>query len=357
MTPDKPGQAPGSSPPAPARRSRLGLYLPLILLALVVAGWSGFWLVARSMVTDGIDRALAEARARGDVWNCHERTVGGYPFRLEIRCSDVTLARSASAGVVQLSAGPLLVIGQPHTPNHVIAQAKGPLALQLADGARLTARWDSAEASRRTASGALERLSVDIRRPVVTLALPQGASSTVSAAVIEAHLRRNPASPAPADARDLFLRTTQLVSGELDSLLGDTNPSDLDIQLTASQSSLLGKGLTPVTLEAWRVAGGKLDFTRLNLKKGIKQIEARGEIAIDEDKRLAGRIEPSAANIDQFAGIRLRGGAMDLASALSGRAQPTGPDGLRPLPAIDIRGGRIGFGPIRLPVPPLAPLY
>jgi hypothetical protein len=48
---------------------------------------------------------------------------------------------------------------------------------------------------------------------------------------------------------------------------------------------------------------------------------------------------------------------MDFASALSGRPQPASPDGARPLPTIDIRGGRVGFGPIRLPLPPLQPLY
>jgi hypothetical protein len=63
------------------------------------------------------------------------------------------------------------------------------------------------------------------------------------------------------------------------------------------------------------------------------------------------------ANIDQFAGIRLRGGAMDLAAALSGRPAPTSTDALRPLPALEARDGRVFLGPIRLPLPALEPLY
>ena len=99
------------SPPdgSSSRRGfRWGLYLPLILLALVVVGWSAFWFVARSLVGQGIDQAMAEARARDDVWTCAERSISGYPFRIEVRCQDVTLARNSTIGVVTLSSGPLV---------------------------------------------------------------------------------------------------------------------------------------------------------------------------------------------------------------------------------------------------------
>jgi hypothetical protein len=344
-------------PKAASGGIRWGLYLPIVVLVLIVAGWSAFWFVARGLVSSGIDRSIGEAAARGDIWTCHERSIGGYPFRLEIRCRDVTLARTVTAGVTRLSTGPVVFIGQPHTPGHIIAQGDGPLLADLADGRRISARWDLAEASRRASGAELERLSVDIRKPVISITNGQGAASTISAATLEAHLRRNPTRNPAERARDIFLRTTQMVSGDLDALLGDTNNSDLDIQLTATHADALATGLTPATMEAWRTAGGVLELSRVNLRKGIKQIEAKGQVSLDEDRRLAGRLEPAAANIDQFAGIRLRGGAMDLAAALSGRAQPASPDGLKPLPSIDLRAGRFSFGPIRLPIPPLQPLY
>ncbi len=342
---------------SPRRGFRWGLYLPLILLALVVAGWSAFWFAARSLVGNGIDQAMADARARGDIWTCSERSISGYPFRIEVRCRDVTLARNSTVGVVTLSSGPIVAIGQPHTPNHVIVQGAGPLRFQLADGRRIEAQWDLAEASRRMRSGQLARLSLDVRKPVVSLTRPDGAVSTYVARQFEGHVRRNPARPEVDKAQDLFVRIAQMSAGDLDALLGDANPSDIDLQATTTQAELLMKGLTPATLEAWRLASGKFDLTRFSLKKGLKLIEATGSFGLDDARRLEGRIEPSAANIDQFAGIRLRGGAMDFASALSGRPQPASPDGARPLPTIDIRGGRVGFGPIRLPIPALQPLY
>ncbi len=338
------------------RNSRWGLYLPLGMLVLVVAGWSVFWSVAKGMVGKGIDKAIAEAAQRGDAWNCANRSISGYPFRLEVRCSDVTLARTSTAGIVSLSTGPLVAIGQPHTPSHVIVQADGPLRAELADGRKVEARWELAEASQRLQGGQLERLSLDVKQPVMTIG-GVGGTTTLSSAALEGHVRRNAARPAAEMAHDLFVRVRQLASGDLDALFGDANPSDVDVQILGSRLDLLDHGITATTLEAWRLAGGKLDLTRLALKKGIKQIEARGELVLDEQRRISGRIEPSVANIDQFAGIRLRGGAMDLASALSGRAPPASTDGLKPLPAIDLRGGRVSLGPIRLPLPPLQPLY
>ncbi len=328
----------------------------MALVALVVAGWSAFWFAARGVVNDRIDAAIAEAAQRGDAWNCSGRKISGYPFRLVVRCQDVTLARTSAAGIVNLSTGPIVAIGQPHTPSHLIVQADGPLRAKLADGSNVEARWESAEASQRLQGGRIERLSLDVRKPVMTVS--GGAlTTTLSAAALETHMRRSASRPAAEMANDLSVSMRQLASGNLDALLGDANPSDVDIQITGTRMDLLGNGVTSTTIEAWRLAGGTLDLTRVALRKGIKQIEAKGQLALDDERRLSGRIEPSVANVDQFAGIRLRGGAMDLASALSGRAQPASPDGLKPLPAIDLRGGRVSFGPIRLPLPQLQPLY
>ncbi len=346
------------TPRTPGKRpSRWGLYLPFIALALVVGGWSAYWFIARGVVTAGIDRWIAEEQARGVSVACIDRAVGGYPFRLEIRCARATFSRPAGGGqTLSGELGPLVVIGQPHTPSHVIIQSDGPLTLSRTDGMRAEMRWEALEASRRAPGGQLERFSIDIRKP--TLAVTgQGQPVNLSAAKLEGHLRRNPTRPAAERAGDVFLQVTQLVSAELDGLLGDPNPSDLDLQVTASQFGLLTGGLTPAALEAWRQVAGKADLTRLALKKGVKRLEATGWFGIDEGKRLTGRIEPAALNIDQIAGIRLRGGVMDMASALSGRAPPSQPDAPRPLPALELREGRLFFGPIRLPGGAMSPLY
>jgi hypothetical protein len=346
-----------SGRPPSASTIRWGLYAPFILLAVVVAGWSAYWFIARTVISGAIDTWLREEKARGVDIACADRSISGYPFRLEIRCSSVSFQRPAGRSeTLSGMLGPLTVIGQPHTPSHVIIQPEGPLRLTSSGGAAAELRWESAQASRRASGGELERFSLEMRKPVFS---HRHAGNTVnlSAAKLEAHLRRNPTRPAAERAADLFVQVTQLVSSDLDAFLGDPNPSDIDLQLTTSQFPVLAGGATPAALEAWRQAGGKTDLTRLALKKGVKRLEATGWFGIDEQRRLTGRIEPAALNIDQIAGIRLRGGVMDMAAALSGRTAPQGADAPRPLPALDIRDGRLFFGPIRLPGAQLQPLY
>jgi hypothetical protein len=339
------------------RHGRWGLYAPFLLLGLVVAGWSAYWVIARGVVVTGLERAVAEAAAHGEVWTCRDRQVSGYPFRIEVRCAEVTLSRQASAGVVEASLGGVVAVGQPQTPSHIVFEAVGPLALRFAGGARATAEWERAQGSHRQTGGELERVSLALTRPVFSVAGMGPKVTTVSAATGELHIRRHPTRAPEEGARDLFVRLAQLASGDLDAVFGDANPSDIELQAVVSRAGVLGQGVTPAALEAWRLQGGQGELTRFALTKGLKRIEAQGVLGLDAERRLTGRIEPSIANIDQIGGVRLRGGALDLAGALSGRPPPASADGLRPLPAIDLRGGRLSLGPIRLPAPAFGPLY
>lgn len=345
-----------ASQPVSVRASRWGLYLPFLLFGLICAGWSAYWLVARSVVLSGIARELETARARGDNWTCAGMRASGYPFRIEIRCDSIELARTATTGVTQFRTGPLVVIGQPMTPGHIIIHAQGPATGRLADGTAIEARWELLEASRRAKSGELERFSLDGRRPVLVIGAGGPQPVTLSAQQMELHLARNGARPASDRALDGVLRISQLASAHLDQLLGDSNPSDVEFRAEIAQADPLGNGLTPASLEQWRQRQGRVDIARASLRKGLKRLELKGQIGLDEQKRISGRIEPSVANIDQVAGIRLRGGAMDLMSAMAGRGGPDA-DGLRPLPALELREGRIAFGPIRIPAMRLDPLY
>ena len=341
--------------PAPGRASRWGLYLPFLIFGLICLAWSGYWMVARTVVVNALERTRAEAAARGDAWTCQDQKVSGFPFRIEIRCSNLQLQRSTTAGVVSLATGPLVAIGQPQTPGHVIVQAQGPARAVLADGSRAELAWEAMEASHRMRSGELERFSLQARKPTLTLRPAAGEAVTLAAQQAEAHVRRNQALPG-AMASDVILRVGQLASGHLDALFGDANPADAEFLFTVSRADILMRGLTPTTIEQWRLQAGKVDVTRAAISKGIKKLEAKGALGLDEQRRVAGRVESAIANIDQIAGIRLRGGAMDLMSALSGRPA-NGSDGMRPLPALDLRQGRVALGPLTLPGLRLDPLY
>jgi hypothetical protein len=253
--------------------------------------------------------------------------------------------------------GPIVFVGQPHSPNLVIAQATGPALITGSDGLRIEARWTSFEGSRRAQGAAFERLSAVTRGLVVTMTQPDGSSGSLRAENGELHVRRHPTRFQTEGAFDISLDLRQIVNGSLDQLLNDANPSNAEIALTVTNGLLAASGTGVEGMERWRQAAGRVEMTKFALVKGVKRIEATGQLSIDDQRRPAFRIEPSIANIDQIAGMSLRGGLMDMAGALSGRPRAPAPDGLRPLPALELRDGRLSFGPIRLPASPIPPLY
>ena len=89
--------AAGAVPPAGRRRGRAGLFLPYILLAIVVVAWSGGWFWIRGRAEREMDAWMAREAAAGRTWTCQDRSVTGYPFRIELRCASLTKLRRSFA--------------------------------------------------------------------------------------------------------------------------------------------------------------------------------------------------------------------------------------------------------------------
>src|SRR5215475_6009303 len=74
------------------RRSRWGLYAAPALLLIAAIAWSGFWLFAASQVDVQADAWRAQEAKSGRIYDCAKRSVAGFPFRLEVRCSGASVA-------------------------------------------------------------------------------------------------------------------------------------------------------------------------------------------------------------------------------------------------------------------------
>ncbi|MDP3408637.1 DUF2125 domain-containing protein [Bosea sp. (in: a-proteobacteria)] len=346
--------------PASSRSTRVWLYAPFVLLALVAAGWTGFWFVVRARVVDAVDTALAKEAGLGRSWTCTDRSVTGFPFRVELRCGTLALASARWGEAVRVQTGPAVAVGQIYTPNLVIAQITGPLQATLPEGRKLDLGWTRLEASLMHRSGDPERLSLVLTAPTASLTAPGLTPETWRATALEAHLRRNPTRPAADQAVDLAIATKGSVLPALDALLGTSEPGDVDIQATLTQTKAFRIGLNPDALEAWRISGGQIELTRLVSVKGPARIEATGQFLIDQTHRPAGQLQASLAGIRQIAGIPVGGIAAGLGGLLGGRLSAQLPGvapGLTALPPIVLREGRAYLGPIRLPLQPLPALY
>jgi hypothetical protein len=354
------------TPALPPRHSRVWLFAPFVLLALAVAGWSTAWFLIRNATTDAIDDWLAAEAAQGRQWQCVDRTVGGYPFRITISCDALSLQRPGAS----LALGAVTAVAQVYAPRHVIVHAAGPL--RAGDGRMgVDGTWRLLQASVRTvAEGGFQRLSLAVDEPALRVTGAPGGDLALSAGRLETHLRPSPTRDASEGAYDWTLGLARLNLPVLDTLIGGAEPADLDLQVTATRARDVKARPWTEELERWREAGGRLEVTTLALAKGRRFIDGAGQFGLDEAHRVQGRAELAATGLEGLVGTLLgaRGGATAaLLGALIG--QPIAPDpapevkaksskpGLKPLPPVRLDEGRVFIGTLPLPGVRLPPLY
>src|SRR5262249_53106804 len=149
----------------PGRRPRRwGLVLPVVLVILLAIGWSGFWYYAAGLAESKIAQLRARGAATGYRVDCGQQTIGGYPFRMEVRCTGV----NAELKPVGLSATlkDAIAVAQIYQPTLVIAEMTAPLDVAEAGGPPAwTVNWTLAQASVRGLPGDLDRVSLVLDKP------------------------------------------------------------------------------------------------------------------------------------------------------------------------------------------------
>jgi hypothetical protein len=77
-------------PAAPRKYRRLGLILPFAALGLFIVAWSAAWVWARGETERRMDAAVTAWKVAGYPVAWKDRTIGGYPFRMDVTLTDVS---------------------------------------------------------------------------------------------------------------------------------------------------------------------------------------------------------------------------------------------------------------------------
>jgi hypothetical protein len=85
--------------PPPRKPRRLGLYLPYAIAAILAVVWSLVWLWLAGETQRRLDAAAASLRAAGWRAAWERRHVGGYPFRLDVDFTGLSLVDPCGWGV------------------------------------------------------------------------------------------------------------------------------------------------------------------------------------------------------------------------------------------------------------------
>jgi hypothetical protein len=349
-----------------ARPRRLGLILPFVLLIVLALGWTGLWFYGRHRIGLELDNFFARQASLGRVWSCPDRTIGGYPFRIEVACRAPTFAtRQGAPTEVTGKLERLSVTAQTagaFNLAHVVSRFEGPLVINEAGFGRTTVTWKEALGSFRGTHRRVERTSIDMKE-IEALIEPKDADTVrLKAASFEAHLREG-VSPAEPGAYDIAIRLNGAVIPPLDRAMNSADPVNLLLDGKALNIGAIDRRDWRATLENWRLAKGAFRVEQFTLAKGAPRLEAKGDLRLDAEKRLEGRLDANFVNAGPLLsqlGINVGGGAAGalLGGLLGGsRAQgePQRDRALR-LPLV-LGDGRLAVGPFRVPGVVLRPLY
>lgn len=291
-------QADHSHPLEPRRRSWL-VVLPFAIFILIAVCWSIFWFVA----TSATGKALSEWRAReaavGRVYRCGKESLGGFPFRFELRCSEPSAEFKGGPQQLALSAQDFVVVDQVWQPNLLIAEMIGPLMIGAPEAKpSFAVNWSLAQASLRGMPLDPQRAAVVMDQASLTSVGVSTQTMLANAARLELHGRIKSGTARDHPVLDLALSLTQASA----SRLGDIAAVPFDADLTG-----VLRGLPNLTFRSWQetlralqAADGRLEITRARVKQGEVLAVGSGSLGLTERGALDGELQLTITNIEKL---------------------------------------------------------
>lgn len=334
------------TPPGPSR-GRWRIFAPTVLLLVAFAGWSGFWFWAAARAGEAIDVWLAREANLGRVYGCGERETRGYPFRIEVECRNVSVKLAAEGGDIAATAPRFVALAQVYDPKNLIGELEGPVAATLPDGARADLSFAGARASARVAGRSLDRASLEITEPRLTLA----GNEFGTAKSLEAHLRRAPGEP--DGTYDLATALDGATSPYFDAVAIGSGAVTAELQLRASGLEDLRPGPLDQRLRRFAEAGGRARVDLLKISRGEVAAEAKGEAELDTQGRANGKFDVTARGIDEvirsFAGEGDGGMSSLFGAGAKMMGKPAELDGRTATTyRVKLDKGRVVLGPFKL---------
>ena len=281
----------------PSRRPWL-IATPLILVLVLAAAWSGFWYYAAREAEARINDWQAQQAKAGHVFSCGSQTVGGFPFRIEVRCADAAVELKDTQPPVALKVKEILVVSQVWDPKLLIAEFTGPLmASDPGQPPYVTATWTLAQASVRGTPAAPERASIAADDLKLVGAAP-GNPPLFDSRHAEFHARMQFGSWPHNPAVDLVVKLNAATAQSIGPYTRD--PLDADIlAVLHGVKDFVPKPL-PVHLREWQAAGGRLEIQNARMAQGDTLATATGSLALSQRGRLDGALRLNVSGLEKF---------------------------------------------------------
>lgn len=285
--------------PAEPRRRSWPLLVPILIIVILAGGWSAFWFYAAGKAQDIIvDWRQREAKS-GRVYGCARESMAGFPFRIEVKCTDPQAEFRTTQPPLALRAADLLVALQVYQPNLLIAEFDGPLAVSdRGQPAKYTANWSLGRASVRGTPRNPERVSITFDNPVLDRNDAPSPERAFSAKHAELHGRLASGTVRDKPVIDIALNLVAAVAPSIHPLAAQPFDADLDTQLV---------GLRNFDPKPWaqrfreiEQANGRIEVRLARVRQGETLAVAAGNLGLTPAGLLNGELQVTVAGLDKL---------------------------------------------------------
>lgn len=198
-----------------------GIFLIIIIL-LLVCGWSAGWF----FVVDKVETEIAKAKDRleqtGGKVECANQTSSGYPFRISISCDQFEIERGASG----FKANGLKSAAQAYQPNNILLELNSPGEFTQPNGVPLNLEWSSMRSNLKAGLSKLNAISFQTKN---LTASPQTGDQPMAVSDLQYHERLQ-------GENDLDIAIAMI--NVKDALLGPFGRHDFDFRTEVSIANI-----------------------------------------------------------------------------------------------------------------------
>jgi hypothetical protein len=287
----------------PPRRRSWMVAMPLAVVIVLALLWTGYWFYASTKTQRTIEAWRAREASLGDVYACGSLEIGGYPFRIEVRCRQPSAELRSNQSPLAVKAEDLIVVSQVYDPTHLIVEMTGPLtaspltASPVGSPPAWVANWALAQASIRGLPSSPQRVSSVFDK----LEVRRGTNVVIAADHLELHDRIVSGSPEQNPLIEVVLRLGAVSAPALHPLA---------VQPVSGEISGVISGLKAFSPQPWaaqlrdlQASGGHIEITQARLQQADSTAVGDGALTLTPRGRLDGQLRLTIVGLDRLLSV------------------------------------------------------
>ena len=277
--------------PAP-RRKRSGVAIPFILAAIVCAGWSGGWWWMRGEAMRRMDDTAKVMGDRGYRLTWSERTVSGFPFRLDVNLKDAAVSEPSGW---KLTAPLIKSEAYIYRLDHWVVVAPQGVTFTRPDGGAVIVQGKALRAS--LAEFDKHPPTLMLEGVDLTFNPEAGAKPYFLSAARQLNMKIV-AGPNDLGGVLLHIGGARMALEGLAARATEGGLVDMDLDLTLTKMSSLGGEDWEGAARAWAAKGGVIQVDSASVSGGAARLSAKGgTLTPDANGRLSGDLDATLGDL------------------------------------------------------------